>query len=199
MSERTTDAARRRAPLGACTVAVAGLGSLPILLMDEFEALGQSVFGIDGGSENLFILLGAFVLLWMLGAAVLATLSPRPLLEGLLAGILDVAAVTAWLLAAPGFLVGDLLVVGPVYAALFIGFGSLAGLAAQRARTRDRRQRAVASAAVVSGVVLMLTVGTMLSSGGGSHPLLWVVAWTLSGAFVVAGIVALRRPDGSEA
>lgn len=199
MDEQTAETASWRAPLGACTVVVAGLGSLPILMMDEFEAIGESAFGIDGGSDNLFIMLGAFVLLWTLGATLLATLSPRPLLEGFLAGVLQVAAVTAWLLAAPGFLLGDLLVIGPVYAALFIGFGSLAGLAAQRARTRDLRQRRVAIAAVASGVVLMLTVSTMLSSGDGSDPLLWVVAWTLSAAFVVAGIVALRRPNPSEA
>lgn len=191
-----------RAPTGVAAGIAAALAAIAVVSFGRLEGLAAEVLGIDGGPVALIFAAIVFVVLWALGAGVLAAWAPRPAREGLWAGAL-VGALVLVILASIAAARGDVVIVAllaPIFVGLALGLGALAGNVAQA--WRDRRPSRTASVLALStGLLFFLTSALFFLPGGpgfGSPVGLAVLAFTL---LLVGGglwglVAAQKAPAG---
>lgn len=121
--------------MGWMTMASTFLPALVVLFFDRLEAFPER-WGISGGPAALAFVVLAFALAWIPGGVALATWSPKPMREGVVAGAL-VAGLMALVLIVAAVRWDDWLIVVlllPLFGSLAIAFGAAVGAFAARVR-----------------------------------------------------------------
>lgn len=189
----------RRLPFGATTALVALVCALPVLFFDDLEGDVGTALGFDGGPEALLVVLVVFAFAWALGAALLAAFSPRPAREGLLAGGIVAALITAILVAA-ALERGDVviaLLLAPIFGGLALALGALAGNLAQRWADGGRASRMSRGAAIASFAaglaIILFSIPIMGPRGLDPRWPLGLAVWSFGGLLLAGGLWGLAR------